>query len=178
MSQKVLDALMAAMPHAVVRTGSAHGDETAWIKRDELVAVATWLRDDPKTLFDAPVFCTCIDWLDWKPQGRPPSEAWTETKPRYTVAYQLRSVTHKHRIRLEVELPAEFSRYVVFKGSIAIDGISLTVADVKLATLVVWIIPHTRAVTNLCGRKAGDRVNIEVDLLAKYAEKLLPARER
>ncbi len=69
MSQKVLDALMAAMPGAVVRTSSAHGDETAWIKRDELVAVATWLRDDPKTLFDAPVFCTCTDWLDWKPQS-------------------------------------------------------------------------------------------------------------
>ncbi len=110
MSQKVLDALMAAMPGAVVRTGSAHGDETAWIKRDELVAVARWLRDDPKTLFDAPVFCTCTDWIDWKPQGRPPSEAWNETKPRYTVAYQLRSVTHKHRIRLEVEVPESDAR--------------------------------------------------------------------
>ncbi len=48
MAQKVLDALTAALPGAVVRTGSAHGDEIAWIKRDELVAVATWLRDDPK----------------------------------------------------------------------------------------------------------------------------------
>ena len=90
MSQKVLDALTAAMPGAVVRTGSAHGDEIAWIKRDELVAVATWLRDDPAMAFDAPVFCTCIDWIDWKPLNRPPSEAWTEAKPRYTVAYQLR----------------------------------------------------------------------------------------
>ena len=80
--------------------------------------------------------------------------------------------------RLEVELPAEFSRYVVFKGSIAIDGISLTVADVAATRLVVWIIPHTRVVTNLSERNPGDQVNIEVDLLAKYAEKLLPARER
>ena len=78
--------------------------------------------------------------------------------------------------RLEVELPAEFSRYVVFKGSIAIDGISLTVADVAATRLVVWIIPHTRVVTNLSERNPGDQVNIEVDLLAKYAEKLLPTR--
>ena len=80
--------------------------------------------------------------------------------------------------RLEIELAPEFSRYVVFKGSIALDGISLTVADVKTAAFVVWIIPHTHAVTNLSGRKAGDRVNIEVDLLAKYAEKLLPTLGR
>jgi len=105
MSQKVLDALTAAHPNAVVRTGSAHGDEIAWIKRDDLVAVATWLRDDPAMKFDAPVFVTCIDWLDWKPLNRPPSEAWNETKPRYTVAYQLRSQTHKHRLRLEIEVP-------------------------------------------------------------------------
>jgi NADH-quinone oxidoreductase subunit C len=110
MAQKVLDALTAAMPHAVVRTGSAHGDEIAWIKREELVTVAKWLRDEPKLLFDSPVFCTCIDWLDYKPVGRPPSEAWNETKPRFTVAYQLRSLTHKHRIRLEIELPESDAR--------------------------------------------------------------------
>ena len=73
MSQKVLDALTAAMPGQIVRTGSAHGDEIAWIKRDGLVEVATWLRNDPAMAFDAPVFCTCIDWIDWKPVGRPPS---------------------------------------------------------------------------------------------------------
>jgi len=105
MSKKVLDALTAKFPNAVVRTGSAHSDEIAWIKREELVAVAKWLRDDPQMAFDAPVFCTCVDWLDYKPLHRPPSEAWDETKPRFTVCYQLRSVTHKHRIRLEIELP-------------------------------------------------------------------------
>ena len=110
MSQKVLDALKAAYPGEVVRTGSAHGDEIAWLQRDQLVEVAKWLRDDPKMLFDAPVFCTCIDWLDWKPVGRPVAEHWTEQKPRFTVCYQLRSQPHKHRLRLEIELPEHDAR--------------------------------------------------------------------
>ena len=75
--------------------------------------------------------------------------------------------------RLEVALPAAFARYVVVKGSIAVDGISLTVAEVRPASFVVWIIPHTRAVTNLAVRRAGERVNLEFDLLAKYVERLL-----
>jgi len=110
MSQKVLDALKAVHGAAVERTASAHGDEIAWIKRDNLLAVATWLRDDAAMAFDAPVFCTCIDWLDWHPVGRPPSEGWSEDKPRFTICYQLRSQTHKHRIRLEVELPEHDAR--------------------------------------------------------------------
>ena len=105
MSQKVLDALTAKHAHAIVRTGSAHGDEIAWIKRENLVEIARWLKDDPAMAFDSPVFCTCIDWLDWRPVGRPPSEHWTEDKPRFTVCYQLRSTRHKHRIRLEIEVP-------------------------------------------------------------------------
>ncbi|MBC7461638.1 MAG: NADH-quinone oxidoreductase subunit C [Thermoleophilia bacterium] len=105
MSQKVLDALKAAHGNAIERTGSAHGDETAWIKRESLVAVATWLKTDPAMLFDAPIFVTAIDWLDWKPLNRPPSEAWAEGKPRFTICYQLRSQTHRHRVRLEVEVP-------------------------------------------------------------------------
>src|SRR3569833_2604786 len=110
MSKQVLEALTAALPGAVVRTASPHGDDTAWIKRDELVKVALWLRDDAKMLFDALVFCTCIDWLDWKPVGRPLAEHWDETKPRYTVAYQLRSTEYKHRIRLEIALLVCVSR--------------------------------------------------------------------
>ena len=116
MSQKVLDALTAKFPSAVVRTASTHGDEVAWIARDELVAVATWLRDDPAMAFDAPVFVTCIDWLDYKPLGRPPSEAWTESKPRFTVAYQLRSVAHKHRIRIEIEISEQDPRVPSLAG--------------------------------------------------------------
>jgi NADH-quinone oxidoreductase subunit C len=105
MSQKVLDALKASHAGAVDRTGSPHGDEIAWIKRDSLLPVATWLKNDPAMAFDAPVFCTAIDWLDWSPMNRPPSEKWDETKPRFTVCYQLRSSKHRHRIRLEIEVP-------------------------------------------------------------------------
>ncbi len=79
--------------------------------------------------------------------------------------------------RLEIALPAEFAHYVAFKGSIAIDGISLTVAEVQGADhFVVWIIPHTLAVTNLQAKKAGERVNLEFDLLAKYVERILATR--
>jgi riboflavin synthase len=72
---------------------------------------------------------------------------------------------------LEVEAPQDILRYMVFKGSIAIDGISLTVAEVKKKTFVIWIIPHTHAVTALHERQVGDQVNLEADLLAKYVEK-------
>ncbi|MDR3400869.1 MAG: riboflavin synthase [Chthoniobacter sp.] len=75
--------------------------------------------------------------------------------------------------RLEIALPREFARYVAFKGSITIDGISLTVAEVRDASFVVWIIPHTLAVTNLHTKKAGEWVNLEFDLLAKYVERIL-----
>jgi riboflavin synthase len=78
--------------------------------------------------------------------------------------------------RLEITLPQEFARYVAFKGSIAIDGISLTVAEVHDASFVIWIIPHTLTVTNLRAAKAGNRVNLEFDLLAKYVERLLATR--
>ena len=75
--------------------------------------------------------------------------------------------------RLEVSLAPEVARYVAFKGSVAIDGISLTVAEVHAASFVVWIIPHTAVVTNLGTRRVGDLVNLEVDLLAKYVERIL-----
>ncbi len=104
MSQKVLDALKAAHGSAVERTATAHTDDIAWIKRDQLLAVATWLKNDPAMAFDAPVFATATDWLDWKPLGQPPSAAWTEDKPRFTAVWQLRSSKHRHRIRIEVEL--------------------------------------------------------------------------
>ena len=79
---------------------------------------------------------------------------------------------------LDINAPPEVMRYVVFKGSIAVDGISLTVAGVKKKSFRLWIIPHTHAVTALSERKAGDAVNLEADLLAKYAEKFLAARRR
>src|SRR6476661_2453093 len=79
-------------------------------------------------------------------------------------------------LRLEVELQAEFARYVASKGSIALDGISLTVAEVLPRSFAVWIIPHTRAKTNLSTARVGDRVNLEFDILAKYVERMLDPR--
>jgi riboflavin synthase len=78
--------------------------------------------------------------------------------------------------RLEIALPPEYARYVISKGSIAVDGISLTVAEVGEGSFTLWIIPHTLAVTNLRAGRAGDRVNLEFDLLAKYLERMLAAR--
>lgn len=72
--------------------------------------------------------------------------------------------------RLEVALPAEFAHYLAFKGSIAVNGISLTVAEKHPETFVCWIIPHTRRETNLATVKAGDLANLEFDILAKYVE--------
>lgn len=72
---------------------------------------------------------------------------------------------------------AAYMRYIVPKGSIAVDGISLTVVDVGADWFTVWIIPHTWQVTNLSRRQLGERVNIETDILARYVERLLQASE-
>jgi riboflavin synthase len=79
-------------------------------------------------------------------------------------------------VRLEVALPEAGARYLVEKGSIAVDGISLTVAELGKESFVLWIIPHTLAETNLGRRKTGDKVNLEYDLLAKYVERMLAHR--
>jgi len=79
---------------------------------------------------------------------------------------------------LEIAAPPEVMRYVIHKGSIAIDGISLTVAGVSKKSFRVWIIPHTFEVTVLRERKVGDAVNLEADMLGKYVEKILAARGR
>jgi riboflavin synthase len=76
---------------------------------------------------------------------------------------------------LEISAPEEILRYVIKKGSIAIDGISLTVADAGKKSFCVWIIPLTLKVTALRERKIGDAVNLEADILGKYAEKF-PAK--
>lgn len=77
---------------------------------------------------------------------------------------------------LRVRAPAGSGRYLVHKGSIAIDGISLTVAEVDGDAFAVWLIPTTMTVTNLGSRRAGEAVNLEFDLLGKYVEKLLATR--
>ena len=77
---------------------------------------------------------------------------------------------------LDITAPPEVMRYVVFKGSIAVDGISLTVASVRKRSFRIWIIPHTYEVTALRERETGDAVNLEADLIGKYVEKFVAAR--
>jgi riboflavin synthase len=92
------------------------------------------------------------------------------------------SITRWERVgqdhMLDIAAPREVMRYVVFKGSIAVDGISLTVAGVQKKSFRIWIIPHTYEVTALQERKIGDAVNLEADLIGKYVEKFVTARSR
>jgi riboflavin synthase len=74
---------------------------------------------------------------------------------------------------LRIRIPEELDKYIVFKGSLAIDGISLTVAAIENRVVSVTIIPHTYEMTCLRAYKAGDRLNLECDVLAKYVEKML-----
>lgn len=74
---------------------------------------------------------------------------------------------------LQVRPPKDFARYLIYKGSIAIAGVSLTVAEVSETSFSVWLIPHTLGKTNLGDLRPGSKVNLEFDLLGKYVEKLL-----
>jgi riboflavin synthase len=80
---------------------------------------------------------------------------------------------HRRDLRLEFELPPAFSRYVAWKGSITVNGVSLTVAVLSERSFSVWVIPHTRSATNLGELPRGDLANLEFDILAKYAERIL-----
>ncbi|MDA9764313.1 MAG: riboflavin synthase [Opitutales bacterium] len=73
---------------------------------------------------------------------------------------------------LRVSIPEEQSKYVVWKGSISLDGISLTVAEANPTSLAVWLIPTTMDITNLKEKKMGDPMNLEFDILGKYVESL------
>jgi riboflavin synthase len=84
----------------------------------------------------------------------------------------LQKIKFRDDWRLVIELPSELSRYVVSQGSITIEGISLTVASIEGRRVEIAIIPHTWQSTNLHALRDGDPVNIEVDVLAKYAEKM------
>jgi riboflavin synthase len=74
---------------------------------------------------------------------------------------------------LRIEIPPELARYVIFKGSLSIEGISLTVARVDATRVTAAIIPHTAEMTNLKTLQSGDPVNLEVDMIAKYVEKMM-----
>ena len=80
--------------------------------------------------------------------------------------------------RLRIRVPEALQRYLVYKGSIAIDGISLTIANLDLDAIEIAIIPHTYRETNLAGRKPGDAVNLECDVIAKHVERLLELSDR
>ena len=85
-------------------------------------------------------------------------------------------VPEENAVVMEIQVPADLRRYFVTKGSVTVDGVSLTVAEVRPETFTVWTIPHTREITTLGQRKIGDYVNLECDLLGKYIERLLEAR--
>jgi len=74
---------------------------------------------------------------------------------------------------LHIRIPEELARYVIFKGSLCIEGISLTVAQIDGLDVTVAIIPHTREMTNLRSLQVGDPVNLETDMIAKYVEKMM-----
>ena len=80
--------------------------------------------------------------------------------------------------RLEIEMPKPFAHYIAPKGSIAVNGISLTVAEILPRSFVVWIIPHTKRHTNLNQARAGDLVNLEFDILAKYIARIVETLKR
>jgi riboflavin synthase len=84
----------------------------------------------------------------------------------------LEKITHGEDWRLAVQIPEDLTKYVVPQGSITIEGISLTVAKIDGHRVEIAIIPHTYQATNLHALHAGDPVNVEVDVLAKYAEKM------
>lgn len=79
---------------------------------------------------------------------------------------------------LDISASSDVMRYLVFKGSVAVDGISLTVAAVSRKSFRIWIIPHTYEVTALRERKVGDAVNLEADLLGKYVERFMALRKK
>jgi riboflavin synthase len=77
---------------------------------------------------------------------------------------------------LTFNVPSELTRYIVAKGSVAVEGISLTIAGIECVTVTMAIIPHTAEVTNLKSLRPGDPLNLEVDVIAKYVEKMMGGR--
>ena len=79
-------------------------------------------------------------------------------------------------VRITISLPDHLSRYLVAKGSVTVDGISLTIADLDDQSFQIALIPHTLSETVMGVRKPGDTVNLEVDVIAKYVERLLASK--
>ncbi|MBU1801272.1 riboflavin synthase [Nocardioides sp.] len=92
------------------------------------------------------------------------------------VGHVVRRQPSEHWEVVEISMPADLGRYLVDKGSITVDGVSLTLVEVGEHSFTISLIPETLARTTLGHRQPGDRVNLEVDILAKHVEKLLAAR--
>jgi riboflavin synthase len=87
-----------------------------------------------------------------------------------------RLVAEGESVRMTITVPDEVARFIVEKGSVTVDGVSLTVAGLTKEGFEVALIPHTLSVTVLGERRPGDLVNLEVDVIAKYVERLLEER--
>jgi len=141
------------------------GAYTAWTKGitiplAEYIAICLRLLREDRTLTE--VFA--LDVIgDWRGTSRNTRAMWAAGVPAIPTFHP--------------EEPDDVLRYVVAKGSIAVDGISLTVAEVRKKSFLCWIIPHTREVTALRERTVSDSVNLEADLIAKYVEKLVAPRK-
>lgn len=88
------------------------------------------------------------------------------------IATVLDTVADARSLRVELEAPPALARYIARKGSVTLDGVSLTVNDVDGTTFGINLIPHTLEVTTLGGLRPGARLNLEIDLLARYVERL------
>ena len=93
------------------------------------------------------------------------------------LATLVRRVEEARSWRLQFEAPAALARYIARKGSVTLDGVSLTVNDVSANTFTVNIVPHTQEMTTISGWDVGQRINLEVDVVARYLERLLSARD-
>lgn len=82
-------------------------------------------------------------------------------------------ISQSKGLELHVSIPSQLLTYAVQKGSISLDGISLTIADIRKSLLIIYVVPHTAKVTTLGQKNIGDQINIEVDLLSKYIERHL-----
>ena len=89
----------------------------------------------------------------------------------------INSITdHGEYVEIWVEAPADIAKYIAHKGSITVDGVSLTVNEVQGAAFMLWIIPHTLQETVIGEYKAGSQVNLEVDVVARYIERLMQGK--
>jgi len=116
MATVILDALKKTFGDAIVATSSDFGDEVAEVKRDKLLEIATFLRDDPAMACDLPCYCTAIDYQGIQRIEVTPTTGMAipsvaaqpdDDEPRFAMVYEVRSLRHRHRIRLKVRLPED-----------------------------------------------------------------------